>query len=266
MPKREVAVSQKDTIKALLARTNRRKNQLKVPIRRTFLQQGNGHPRDPGPVAAICRNHDERGLDLYLLILAIASSSDPYSVKFPAPAWARTIGMDGDSSNALSAVSKALRRLKDHQLITTDRVGRESRITLLNEDGHGDPYIRPATADDRYFKLPYEYWTQRWHLKLSLRAKVALLIALSLKDGFQLPAERGPDWYGISADTLQRGLTELVEKDLLEFDDHVRVEPLSAIGTTVEREYSLLPPFGVDPLKKAARLATVTSLRKQRTG
>ena len=33
-----------------------------------------------------------------------------------------------------------------------------------------------------------------------------LLIALSLRPGFPLPYERGPAWYGLSADSTEKGL------------------------------------------------------------
>ncbi len=46
---------------------------------------------------------------------------------------------------------------------------------------------------------------------LSLPGKAVLLIAHSLRPGFALPVEKAPEWYGISADTAQRGLAELVK-------------------------------------------------------
>lgn len=265
MSVRRPPVSQDETIEALLARTKRRGPNPSVPIRKTFLQQGTGQVRTPGPLAKLCTNHDDRALDLYLLVLAIATSSEPYTASLPAATWARMLGLS-DSDNAKQAVSKTLRRLVDHKLIARDgREGRQARFVLLNEAGDGSTYTRPTTAADRWLPLPYSYWSGGWHRTLSLPGKVALLIALSLNDGFPLPGERGPAWYGISADTVQRGLAELVDRSLLEVDSQLRLEPLSATGYTEERHYTLIGPFGGDVVKRAkkaaAGMATVTRLR-----
>jgi hypothetical protein len=251
--------SQADTIDELLTRSNRDA----VPIRKTFLQQGRGQPRKPGPIRAICRHRDERGLDLYLVLHAIASG-EPYDTKMPAAVWARVLGLS-ESASARSAVSKTLGRLEhDYQLIRRSREGNEIRIMLLDEDGSGADYTRPTgqTIEDRYLQLPHSYWAQGWHLRLSLRAKVVLMIGLSLDDGFPLPAERGPDWYGLSADTLQRGLAELQQAGLLDVDQRFEKATLSATGWIEVRRYTLSAPFGPRREAAADELATVTALHR----
>jgi hypothetical protein len=52
-----------------------------------------------------------------------------------------------------------------------------------------------SSVEERYFKLPYEYWTAepRWYRTLPFRAKATLLVALSLPAGFVLPTDRVPD-------------------------------------------------------------------------
>lgn len=250
MPNNPPTVTQADTIRALLQRSKRRE----VPIRKTFLQQGRGRVRDAGPVAALTSNHDERGLDLYLLVHA-AASADPYDVALPASAWARAIGVSGTASGR-TAISKAVRRLADLRLVERERAGRHARITLLDEDGHGDPYAHPASRREPYLKLPHAYWELDWHLRLRLPGKVMLLVALSLNDGFILPIEKGPDWYGISPDTVQRGLDELQRSKLLNIDVDFKTAPLSPLGYTQQRQFTLLPPFG--SLRQP--LASVTKL------
>ena len=64
-----------------------------VPIRKSFLQQGRGRIRAPGPLAALVANQDESGLDQYLLLHAKASSGD-WSVTLDAAAWARVMDRD----------------------------------------------------------------------------------------------------------------------------------------------------------------------------
>ncbi len=252
MSKTPPKATQADTIAALLDRSKR----TDVPIRKTFVQQGTGKIRDRGPVATLCSHHDERGLDLYLLIHA-ATSAEPFDVVLPAPTWARAIGLSNTPS-ARSAVSKAITRLVDLDLVERGaRAGNKSRIVLLDEGGHGDDYTHPAKSRDRYLKLPHAYWTDGWHLKLTLPGKVMLLIALSLDDGFPLPIERARDWYGISPDTAQRGLAELETLDLLDVDVQYKPAPLAPEGYTQDRRFTLKAPFG--PLRQP--LATVTKLQ-----
>lgn len=251
MPKKPPTVTQAETIEALLERSKR----AEVPIRKTFVQQGKGKVRDPGPIAPLVSNHDERAIDLYLLAHAIASA-DPFDVVLPASTWARALGLSATAS-ARSAVSKAFRRLVDLNLVERDRAGSLSRITLLDEGGHGDNYVHPAPRREPYLKLPHVYWEEGWHLRLSLRAKAVLLIALSRDDGFVLPVEKGPDWYGISADTVQRGRAELEKHNLLDTKVDYKKAPLSPLGYTEERHFTLKSPFG--PLRKP--IASVTKLR-----
>jgi hypothetical protein len=250
--KKPPTATQADTIQALLDRSKR----TDVPIRKTFVQQGKGKVRDPGPIATLCSHHDERALDLYLLLHA-AASADPFDVVLSSPTWARAIGLS-NSPNARSAVSKAFTRLADLDLVTRGpRAGNKSRMVLLDEGGRDEPYTHPAARKERYLKLPHTYWTDSWHLKLSLPAKVMLLIALSLDDGFPLPVDRSKDWYGISSDTAQRGLAELANLNLINVDEQYRLEPLAPDGYTQDRRFTLKAPFG--PLRRT--LATVTKLQ-----
>jgi hypothetical protein len=248
---------------ALLERSNRSE----LPIRKTFLQQGAGKVRIPGPVATLIRNHDERALDLYLLVHAVCSAGD-FDITLPAGAWARAIGL-GNTASGRSTVSKAFRRLEELRLLTRARDGSRAKVTLLDESGQVDdsgnllPYVHPGSLKHQYLKLPHSYWEESWHLRLDLRAKAVLLIALSLDDGFTLPIERAPDWYGISADTANRGLQDLRTHGLLELDISTKKAPLAPDGLTQVYRYTLKAPFG--PLRKP--VATVTKLKtKKATG
>jgi hypothetical protein len=83
-------------------------------------------------------------------------------------------------------------------------------VTLTNARTPTEPTI--ATS------MPHAYWLEGHYISLSLRAKVMLLIALSLQDGFPLPYKRARDWYGVSEDSAEEGLRELGNKQLLSFD------------------------------------------------
>ena len=83
-----------------------------------------------------------------------------------------------------------------------------------------------------------------------------LLIARTLGDGFRLPQESVPDWYGISADSASRGLHGLEAHGLLSIEKRYKEAPLTPQGYTAENHYTLQPPFG--PVGRQQR-----SLRKE---
>jgi hypothetical protein len=233
-----VATSE-ETVDALMGKARRRL----VPIRRVFVQQGTQRKPEPGPLSVIVRNHDERALDLYLLMRALASH-EPYEANQPAPLWARCLALRGPS--AAAAISRTWKRLEDdYRLISRKRSGELASITPLMEDGSGDPYAPPTRRDDIYLRVPVDYWTspQRWYLRLELPAKAMLLIGLSLKPGFPLPYDKAAAWYGISRATAERGLRELRDWNVLRYVDSQKKAPLSPLGYTNERRYWLREPF-----------------------
>lgn len=232
-----------------------------TPLRRSFLQQAaddGGKGKRPGPLASFVSSRDRVGLVLYLLALTKASAP-PYDTGLAAAVWARALDMElPESKTSTSKVSKLWKRIEDRQLIERTRDGRMARVHFLKEDGSGDAYAHPA--DDRnYFKLPAAFFTtgphpdERWYLTLKLPDIAMLLIALSLGDDFTMPAEKVPDWYGISADTAQRGFKALEKHDLLTITSRRKKAPLTARGYTNENVYTLKAPFGPHGYKQESR-------------
>ncbi|MGH2355066.1 MAG: hypothetical protein ACRDJN_25945, partial [Chloroflexota bacterium] len=217
-------------------------------------QQGSQSQLKPGPLAQLVRHHDERALELYLLILA-AASAPPYDVTHPARVWARVLFLEGNSGPA--AISKTLARLEAYRLIRRERVGRLTRVVLLRENGSGEPYTHPATSTppEPYLQLPHAYWLEGWHRTLTLPGKAVLLIALSLASQFLLPGEQAKAWYGISADTVQTGLRELRQAGLLDSRPVYKLAPLSAEGVTTEWRHTLRSPFGHRRPRSASALS-----------
>lgn len=127
-------------------------------------------------------------------------------------------------------------------------------MTLLREDGSGCDYTHPGEegrdpSKDRYFQLPVAYWVdadEQWSSTLSLPAKAMLLIGLSLQPGFVLPVEKARLWYGISADTAQRGFAELVKRGALTRTRTPKKAPLAPQGFTFEHRHTLQGPFSVE--------------------
>ena len=233
----KTTVTAEDTVAAMLKKSKRRR----LGLRRMFVQSGPQGRPVPGPLASFVRGHDELGLDLCLLMRAVASAP-PYQANYDAAVWARALNLRGPSATA--TISRAWKRLEDARLIERGRVGRKARITALQEDGSGAPYAAPTGAtEDPYFQVPVAYWLDGWYMKLGLAAKAMLLIALSLRDGFVLPTDRASKWYGISADTAEKGLHELRDAALLTYIPTQRPAPLVGVGFVQVRHYYLRPPF-----------------------
>lgn len=213
-----------------------------VPLRSSFVQQGPRGNRRAGPLSQFVTARDEIALDLFLLALT-AGSAPPHDVVRPTEVWLRALGRSPTKSS-ISVVSRAWTRLEGRKLVRRGRQGRLLRIELCCEDGSGDPYTYPTgSSSELYFKLPFAYWTEGLNNSLSLSEKAMLLIALSLPPGFSLPYDRVPDWYGVSADTAQRGFGGLVGKGVLTMETGYKAAPLTARGWTEERRYTLAVPL-----------------------
>ncbi|MFF9770134.1 hypothetical protein ACF1GT_26735 [Streptomyces sp. NPDC014636] len=119
-------------------------------------------------------------------------------------------------------------------------------ITKLHEDGSGRPYTPPGEKrGDPYFQLPYGYWENGWHNKLSLPGKAMLLIALNeRKLEFTLPQERMPERYGISPTSACKGISELGKHGILTQVDEEWFDTLKTrSGRGWRPVYGLWPPF-----------------------
>lgn len=249
----ELPATANETIEAIVVEAGRDH----APLRRAFLQKKSSEGTDGGSVLAeLVRAGDSLGLRLYLTAV-LKASSPPWDTALPASVWARALGNPlPNTKGATGAISKAWRRLDDHGLIRRGRYDRMAQITLLREDGSGRDYTHPGDrdcrkeVDDNYIKVPVELWRlgpddeARWIRELSVPELAMLLISLSFNDGFRLPIEDVPNWYGVSADTAQRGLSGLRSRGLLDVDVRVKTAPLSATGVTTEHRYTLQPPFG----------------------
>ncbi|MEV0275215.1 hypothetical protein AB0I22_02345 [Streptomyces sp. NPDC050610] len=242
-PAQPGTLPQRDTIRLLLERSSRPNRT--VPIRREFLQKGPKGTPTPGQLCELVRKSQPRALDLYLLVSAVTSGGD-FDVTEWATTWARSVG-NYDETAGPTTVSRAWKALLNLKLIERKR-GEKGKATIikLREDGSDTPYTPPSSSGgDPYFQLPYEYWDHSLNESLSLPGKAMLLITLSQrKERFTLPQDRMPSWYGISADTAGRGLTELQDKGVLA---HVEDEPFDTLktrtGLASRPVYSLLAPF-----------------------
>lgn len=261
-----VAASEAETRNALLQRSGR----TATPVLGQFVQAPPGSSPRHGPLAEFVRGRDLRGLQAYLLLLGLISSGqseEGWSATLPIPTWARALGITqtATAASASTAVSKVFGRLVQRKLIEKSRHGRERqiRVTLLREDGSGQPYNRPlGEAGNKFFRLSHVYWTDGWHEQLDLPATAMLLVALHAKPDFQLATEHMPKWYGWSADTAERGLGTLVDLGLLTKKTQWVKAPLSPIGASKVNEYRLTDVFDQTLIPKLARKSTGKSAGK----
>lgn len=230
------------TIEALLEASKRDH----LPLAKSFVQKRNEDGRGcPGVLSMFVSQHAERALRQYLLLHSVASGGD-WDAAYPSQVWARGLRLDEREESARNSVSRNWAWLERIRLIQRGRAGRKAKITLFYDDGSGDPYCHPhhRKPQERFLKLPYAFWRQRWDAKLDLAATSVLLILLHEKPGpVELIADRMPAWYGISASTFEKGAQTLRGHDLLERRrDHVDA-PLSETGFTYVYRYRLLDAF-----------------------
>lgn len=216
-----------------------------VPVRRAFLQlpKGTAGPRG-AQLARLAR--DSSALDAYLLIHALASSSEPYLATYPAATWVQLLRLDEGAtfSAAKSRWSKVVTKLTSHSLIKRERSGNDMQYFLLHESGDGSAYTRPkATADGNWFRLPYSYWLDGFDVALTHPEKLMLLIALDQPDDFSLPLNQTGSWYGVSESTARRGLRGLEERELLTKTSSFVPSPRSPSGWAEQFRYTMQGPF-----------------------
>jgi hypothetical protein len=212
-----------------------------VPIHDSFVQRGSGKRVRGGPLAAFVSARRERALDLYLLLL-LRTAGEGHKIALGAGTWARAINI-GSAATAANAISKQWAWLRSQKLVSRARKGNLAEITVLREDGSGRDYA-DGEAGGTWFHLPFAYWEKNWCGKLSLHEKAVLLIALSLLDDFYLPEAKGPAWYGLSPDTIGRGLRGLKARGLLTERVLQKAAPGSPLGYTRQHYYTLRAPFG----------------------
>jgi len=230
-----------ETIEALLDASGRSL----LPLSYRFMQHRDDQDRGvPGPLAAFVTAHNNRGLHQYLLAHAAASGGQ-FDVTRDSRVWARALGLAADKASSRAAVSKGWAWLERLKLIRRGRRGRLARITLLSDDGLGDPYKHPFDQRPRqdYITLPYAFWLERWHEKLDLPSLAVLLIGMSLGRNFILPQSHVQQWYGISPATLSKGISGLRRNDLIAVTRTPEPAPLAPEGFRIVYRYTMLEPF-----------------------
>ncbi len=220
-----------------------------LPLREAFLQM-RGSPPQPGPFSELIRGRHRHALDTYLLVVA-ATAAPPHELHVNPDYWSLLLRRPDQSlRNSRQAVYRSFGILQDLALLSSETHLGALRYRLLDEGGRGDRYVHPAKAGDRYFTLPHAYWGLGLDRKLDLPGKAVLLLARSLRRYFTLPLANASSWYGISSDTLRRGMDELVRARVVRYQRANVPTPKAPRGTTVRRTYTLVGPMALEKREK----------------
>lgn len=254
-----------DAVRELLGSSQRKF----VPVRKSFTQaKTESGDSAPGPLAGLVTRGVVSALDQYLLLHSRAAGRPEedgglaWDVTLSSRVWARLLGLH-EGPSGRRTVGRNWAALRDLKLVSTEPSGRKTAVTLLREDGSGEPYSHPTETGDPYLKIPYSFWLEGHASGLKLPGMAMVVIACSLADWFALPFDKGPEWYGIGSSTVERGLRELKRAGLIEADYVWRSTPLSESGWTKDQRYRLMPPLG--PSGKVAKGAPKALLARSST-
>lgn len=210
------------------------------------------------------RRHRE--LLLYMLLVSnwnwLSGRPEPLS----AAVWVRALTSSKKQGTTWSAatLSRVWSRLEAIGLIEKrTRADRLVRVTPRREDA-AEPYTAPAGRSDRwnsYFTLPDAFWNKEIFAELRLPG-LALLLVIAKETSYQdevwFTYDKMDEWYGLKARTVQNGVKELKELDLLATREEIVHAPLSPAGITRKTYYSLTGDFSRasrDAQKKTAQSA-----------
>ncbi|MDQ8045856.1 MAG: hypothetical protein REI11_14720 [Patulibacter sp.] len=220
-----------------------------APIRWSFLQAWGGK-RPPGPARHFVHERRLFALQLYLLVHLLALGKPWDAPTMPNEAWGRAL--DKITAGAEATVSRSFGWLESKQLLKIDRTHQIRTAYLLREDGSGAAYKR---RKGKYFTLPNDFFLEGHHNELSLNATFSLLVALKhsvYRPWFKLVLEEGADWYGVSPDTLRRGLRELAANGFIESELRQERDVRARYGVTRRHYYHLLGPYEWTTASEAA--------------
>ena len=254
------AATREETIQAFVERSKRR---TALGIRQSFLQRGRGMKAGAGVLAGFIKRRDRLALNLYLVILLLGRGArfGGHTVEVQAGTWSRALGLEGKSRNQI--LSRALKRLEERKLIQRTKTRKGVRVEIRKEDGSGDKYSPPSGGvADPYFQLPLEYWLRDHYMSLETPGTAMLLIALGEREEFELPVAKVSTYYGISAETADRGYEELVRAGLIGYDQRWLTDAMHPEGKRVVKLWQLLEPYQRERSEPRGLRAGQTRLRR----
>lgn len=255
-----------------------------APVRRAFVKRS--HPDQATPLEVLMsatrgKSGGGRGGRTRLaLLLSLwwVNSKNPYDSSRPASWWADLIGLP-DPDRGSRTVTANMHELARRRFVTiaAGDPGMANTVTLLDDTGTGEPYIRPDGTTGPFFRIPEQLWTTGVIGALNGPALVMYLMMLYY---YRLPAESDPaqdrrrvpsappvwfstkgfrDSHGLSEDTRLAGIRALHEAGVIEVDS-VSIDSSGAAGhRRFRRQLLTLTPKFEPPLPSAAPGTVPTS-------
>lgn len=250
-----------------------------TPIRHTFVQLKKGVGGQGSTLGDLVAARQGRALNAYLMLLLNSARIDRFRSSQQPPldaaVWARALSPAAGTAEPWppASMSRVWSSLEARGLIERERRWKRADVRAQHELGN-TPYTRPrpsATGSldpaDEYFALPDEYWTDEWHARLTLAGRALLLIVLSstsTRESMYLPYDRGPEWYGISRDTVRKGFHELADNGLVTIEDEVVADPWSGRGYATRYWYTPTGEFSTESRKaRSANTSRETRARQK---
>lgn len=244
-PDNSVEATPGDTLQQLLQLSGRGYSQ----FRHILVQLPDTEDARASTLARMVSERRHRELLLYMLLLSCWPWLSTRDEPLAAGVWARALTAKDGLTWSGSTLSRSWRRLEELGLIEErERQDRLVRVTPRREDAQ-EPYTPPGGRDDRwntYFTLPDAFWRDEWFAKLKLPGLAVLLVVAgetSNKQECRFTYNRMDDWYGLKARTVQNGVQELRNAEILHVREEVVKAPLSATGKTTRVYYSLRGEF-----------------------
>lgn len=261
-----------------------------APVRRSFVKRV--HPDHATPLEVLMsatrgKSGGGRGGRTRLaLLLSLwwVNSQSPYDSRRPASWWADLIGIT-DPDRGARSITANMHELVRRRFVSIDAgdPGMANTVTLLDDMGTGEPYVRPDGTTGSFFRVPEQLWTTGVIGELNGPALVMYLMmlyyyrrpeAIDSTDRRRV-APAPPVWFaakgfrdshGLSEDTRLAGIRALQEAGVIEVDS-VSVDSSGAAGhRRFRRQLLTLTPSFEPPLPSAAPGAVAAAFRTAEIG
>ena len=242
-----------------------------IPVSWKFLE-------DPKLGGRMISTQDERGFDLYLLLLRQFDGNPKAEIILDYDKTAKALGLYErmDRTAYRRQITKCLRRLQNkYSLINFEpEYSKDAVVTLLNYDNPAVAYSYPK---EWFFYLPDAFFSYGWNRRLSFSAKYCYLINLAYAE----ISDARPWWFSsrevlakrfhIENSIQNEGMQELRRQNIIDvkYSDLNVNEPANRLATSykvlnlydplwLEAEWDRLELlYGPDKLKKARFFAVI---------
>ncbi|MFF0637818.1 hypothetical protein ACFYTS_35610 [Nocardia sp. NPDC004151] len=177
-----------------------------------------------------------------LLSIIWVAAAPPHDATRPARWWADLAGLEDPSAAGARRVLNALHDLDERGFLVLEggKGGQTPTVRLLSETGDGTPYQLPyKDQESSYVRVPHQLWTTGLISRLTGRGLAVYLCLLSHHDhndrdkGIWFNKQGFHDLHGLGESTRLKGLAELVDENVVSFQER----SIDTTGGTDYRTY-----------------------------